>query len=232
MDVANGLLEVEVFVLLRWGDAHVAAGGKAPVGGLDLLAVHQLHQPRHGLQLGLGEAVLQPRDLPVEIDGLLELLDGGLALFVELLHQLARGAAVVGGGHGVIARQLAAKVGHAGGELVEQVHLLDEATDRLSDGIEGLAGVVLLVVRRGERLCVTLTEAVERGEQLGAVGLVWFPRLVQFGGSVRQRLFLVGVEVGVLRHDFGERLEALAQVGERALESGERSGMAALSVQT
>src|SRR5512139_3685611 len=77
VDVSQRLLEIEVLVLLRRRHAHVAAGREAPVGGFNLLAVHQLHQPRDGLQLGVGKAVLQPRRLPVEIDHALELLDGG-----------------------------------------------------------------------------------------------------------------------------------------------------------
>ena len=83
VDVAQRLLEVEVLVLLWRGDADVAAGGKAPVGGLDLRAVHDLHQPRHGFELGLRETVLEPYRLPVEVDGVLQLFDGVLTPFVE-----------------------------------------------------------------------------------------------------------------------------------------------------
>ena len=86
MDVTHGLLEVEVLVLLGRGNADVAAGGQAPVGGLDFLAVHELHESGHSLELGLWEAALEPRRLPVEVGGPLQLLDGGHAFRVELLH--------------------------------------------------------------------------------------------------------------------------------------------------
>ncbi len=52
MNVAKGLLEIEGLILLRRGDADVAAGGEAPVSGLDFLAVHELYQPRHGFEFG------------------------------------------------------------------------------------------------------------------------------------------------------------------------------------
>jgi hypothetical protein len=105
LDLAQLLLEIEVLVFLGRGDADVAAGSEAPVGDLDVLAVDKLDESRHGLQLRLRKPVSQPRHLPVEIQRVLQLLDGGLALFVELLHQPARGAVVEGvgrhSGHGL-----------------------------------------------------------------------------------------------------------------------------------
>ena len=92
MDVAQGLFEVEVLILLGRGDADIAARGQAPVGGLDLGTGDGLAQPRYGRELGVGKAVLQPDDLAVEVDGELELLDRGLALFVELLDAAGCGA--------------------------------------------------------------------------------------------------------------------------------------------
>src|SRR5262249_10343629 len=67
MDVAQRRLEVKILVLFRRRNAHVAAGRQAPVRGCNLLPVHQSYQPWHCLQLSLGEALLQPHRLPMEV---------------------------------------------------------------------------------------------------------------------------------------------------------------------
>jgi len=108
VDVFQALFEIEVWVGRFSAHTDVAARGEAPVSRLDLLTVHQFHQPRDSLQLSLWESVLQPRHLPVEVDRCLELIDGRSALLIELLHQLAGRAAVIRLGHGVVSRQLAA----------------------------------------------------------------------------------------------------------------------------
>ena len=197
MDIAQGLLEIEVLIFFRRGDADVAAGGETPVGGLDLRTVDQLDQPRHGLQLGVREAVLQPRHLPVKVGGALELFDGRFALLIELLNKFCRGAAVVGGGDRFIDRKLGAQVRDARGELVEEVHLFDQTADRLGVTVERRARRVLLVVLAGQGLGVLLAEGAQAGEEFLPVRLVERGCLAQLGRVGKRRL-LVGFERAVL----------------------------------
>jgi hypothetical protein len=110
VDVAHCLLEIEILVFLLRGHANITAGGETPVGRYDFLAVHQLDQPRHSLQLGLGKAVLQPHHLSMKISGVLELLHSSLALLIELLHKLGRSATVIGSGNGIVCHELGTQV--------------------------------------------------------------------------------------------------------------------------
>ena len=103
-----------------------------------------LTSPGTASKLGFGKAVLQPHDLAMEIGRLLQLLDRGLALLVELLQKPPCSSGFrticcrrhcrssVGKGNS------RCEVDNASGELVEQVDLLDQSVDRLGDGIERL----------------------------------------------------------------------------------------------
>ncbi len=82
MDLAQGFLEVEVFIHFLGGDADVAAGGEAPVVGFDLLQVHQFDQAFHVAQFGFGEAFGEPVGLFPEVAHLFELFDSQPARFV------------------------------------------------------------------------------------------------------------------------------------------------------
>src|SRR5262249_9302860 len=108
VNVPQGLFEVEVLVFLRRSDTNVTAGGAAPVCGLNLLAVYELHQSWDSGKLRLRKPVLQPRHLAVEVGGVLQLFDSGLAFFVELLHQSPSDAAVIYRRNGVVCREFRA----------------------------------------------------------------------------------------------------------------------------
>ena len=82
----------------------------------------------------------------MEVGRGLELLDGGFALFIELLDEFAGGAAVEEFGGGFIRGQFLRQLRGAGGEFVEQVYLLDEATRCIRQRVEGLSRGVLSFV--------------------------------------------------------------------------------------
>lgn len=75
MDVAQGLLEIEVLIHFRRGDADVAAGREAPVRGLDLGAGDDPAQAGYGHEPRFGKAGEQPVGLALKIGGALELFD-------------------------------------------------------------------------------------------------------------------------------------------------------------
>ncbi len=153
---------------------------------------------------------------------MLELLDGRLALLVELLHQLGSGAAVVGGGDRFIDRKLGAQVRDARGQLVEEVHLFDQAADRLGVTVERRARGVLLVVLAGQGLGVLLAEGAQAREELFPVRVVERGRLAQLGRGVGKRRLLVGFERAVLCRCVGETVETPAQIRERREPGDER----------
>ena len=124
VDVAQGFLEVEVFVYFLRGDADVAAGGEAPVVGFDSLRSTSLPAlPRHAvLPPGSARSASGPA---VEIAHLFELFDGGVPRLVGGL----AGAGDVAVGPGIAVSGVAlllAGIDQAAGELVEQVRLLDQ----------------------------------------------------------------------------------------------------------
>ena len=127
MDVPQRLLEIKVLIHLGRRHAHIAPRRQAPVRRLDLRAADHLAQARHGLHLGLGETLLQPGDLAVQIARSLQLLDGGLARGIQQLDLLGGAAAVEVVGRRFIGSQLLRQLRAAGRQLVEQVYLLDQA---------------------------------------------------------------------------------------------------------
>ena len=139
VDFAQGLFEVEVFVLFLGGDANVAAGGEAPVVGCDLLHVHQLDQAFHVAQLALREAAGEPVGLFPEVADLFQLLDGDAAGFVG---GLAGAGEVLGVGSRIALRFIRATgyvsdfVDEAGGEFVDEIGLFDEVAAGFGKGFE------------------------------------------------------------------------------------------------
>ena len=99
-------------------------------------------------------------------------------------------------------------------------------------GSNALRAAVLGLVVVGQCLGVFLLEVCEAGEQLLRVDLVERGRLAQFGHGIGERLLFLRVDVRLLRHRLGERIEASAQIRECRLEGRQRRGIAALSAQT
>ncbi|SRR5712692_4601698 len=91
----------------------------------------------------------------MEIHRLPELLDHVLALGVELFGQLGDDAAVVAVQTLTLSPSPSGRgklyVRETCSQLVEQVHLLDEAFDAFGDGIEGFASFMPLLVCRWQR---------------------------------------------------------------------------------
>ena len=118
----------------------------------------------------------------MEIPRVPELLHSSLSLFVKLFqtaanctwfeHRFTLTPAL-----SQRERELGCQVCDAGGKLVEQVYLLDQAADRLGDGVEGLARGVLCGVLTGQRLSVLLAEGAETPEELLPVSLIERRRL-------------------------------------------------------
>ena len=133
-------------------------------------------------------------------------------------------------------RQLGPQVGGPGGELVEQVHLLDESADGLGDGLEVLAGGVLGGVDlprpqpggRGER---GVDEDIQAREELARIGLVERVRLAQLGDGLGECPALRGVQVRLSRCPAGQGGEASAELSQRGLEGVEGIRNSAPSVQ-
>ena len=143
MDIAQCFLEVEILIHLGRSHADKAAGGQTPVGGFDLGVGDDFAQARHVLHRRIGEALVQPDDLAVQVGAVLELFDSGLAFFVELPGELADGAAVEKLGGILLHGEFLRQVRGARGQLVEQVDLLDQTSRGLGQRAEGLAGGVL-----------------------------------------------------------------------------------------
>ena len=72
----------------------------------------------------------------------------------------------------IAASKLGTKTSEARGKLVEQIDLLDQATDRLSNGVEHLARGVLRVFVSRQRRCVFFAESVKVCDKLLLIDLV------------------------------------------------------------
>ena len=221
MDVGDGLLEIEIRVHLGGSDAHVAAGREAPIGGGDILPRDDFGQTGHGLNLRLWEAILQPDDVAVEIRYMLELLHSGAALFVELFDELARASAVINLGDRFDRREFGRYGDSAQRELVEQVHLLDEALSPLGDRVKGFAGRVLLIVRGGQAFAGLLLEGRQVGDQRLGVGVTGFPRVAEFGQRLGESLSFLRVQVRQSLHGPGEDGEPCVEGRECGFEGGD-----------
>jgi len=143
MNVAQGFLKVEVLVHFLRRDTDITAGREAPVIGLDLSSTHKLDKASYIEKLRFREAFRQPMGLFPEITNLLELFNSQLP---GLVGGLAGACNVAVGPCTAIAGVALVLAGfdEAAGKLVEQVYLLNQAADRLGDGVEGLARGILI----------------------------------------------------------------------------------------
>ena len=193
MDLSQGFLEVEVFVLLLGGDACVTAGGQAPVVGLDLGPVHQLDLSLHVAEFGLGKTGGEPAGLFPEVTHLLEVRDRQLACLIRGLAQ-AGDVATIPGIALFGATYLLAGLDQAGGELVEQVTLFDQVAAGLGQRGKSIncffecAVGGLLVFPRGFLVGQGLLKPIDIGLEDGQ-GFGQFLLHLSVGGICRQCIY-------------------------------------------
>jgi hypothetical protein len=147
----------------------------------------------------------------MQISGLFELVNGGVAVLVELLGQLADGTPIIKGSERFILGQLCGSGHGARRQLIEQIHLLDEALDVVRVGIKAFARGVLFLVRGGKALARVLAKGRERVQQCGAVARIGFAGLAQFGQCF-------GEGLGFLRVELSEGLNGLGDGSEIGVE--------------
>ena len=138
MDLAEGFLEVEVFIHLLGGNADVTAGGEAPVVGCDFFEVYQFDQAFHVAQFGVGEAFGEPMGLFPEVAHLFELFHGQPSRFVSSL----AGTDDVAANPGLAlfgVTLIFTGVDETSRQFVSEVRLFDQVAALFGEGFEGLS---------------------------------------------------------------------------------------------
>ena len=129
-------------------------------------------------------------------------------------------------------RQFLRQLPGAGGELVDEIDLLDQAADAFRQRIEGGARRVLVGVALRQCLGRLRPEVLQVLQQRESVGVVGVGGRLQFRQRLDQRFFRLPLDLVQIGDAVGEGLELRPRLRERRFEGVEVNRNGATSSQT